>query len=1305
MGGGSSSHEEMDLVKVNGLSFQKLKGRENYDTWKIGAMNYLIIQKLWKHVESESDSGEQMLQARSEIILMIEPAIYSYVTDTRTAFEAWKGLATAFDDSGTVRKVTILNQLVRLTYEETGNMEKYVNLMLLNWQKTRNAGFQIQEEVVASLMLGGLPEEFTAMVLGIENSGHALTVDYVKQILLQGIPEPRIKHEHEEHALAAKKGFTKKNNNMSQKNKAGGKKKSCYKCGSYFHFIAECPKAKMTCYGCGDTKHLFRNCPNPKRKTAMIVLFNTSDKNEDLRDNWFIDSGASAHMTNNKRLFETMKATENKEIIVANNQRLPIKGVGDIRVNITSADGSVEATIRNVNFVPEICTNLLSVNQLAQDGYRVIFNGEGCRIFRQREVMATGSLENGMYKLNIQKGNDERAFIARETINALDEGTFMKWHRKLGHPGFGSMLFLRAILGPFRIPKTKCIVCIKAKQARKPFLPSERESKKILELVHMDVCGPLPIKSLGGHTNFLTIIDDFSRKLFLFVMKSKTEVFDIFSDFVNMAEKQTGQTLKAIRTDNGTEFVNQKFGNFCNEKGVIHQRTIPYSPQQNGVAERYNRTIMERVRGMLLDSELGQHFWAEAAKTAADLINLIPKGNQGLSADEKWNGEKPNLQNLRIFGQKIMVHVPKEKRNKFEDRSKECIWMGYAPNGDRVYDPVTRKIEFSRDVIEVDGSKEEKALAARQEVHVQDERTQKEDEACSAEGTTSGETSSTQGMGLETGNTISDGIFDDYADSEEESGEGTFDYHVDSEEELISENPQTLKQAMVSPEAEEWKGAMANEHQSLMENRTWVLEELPKGKKAIKSKWVFTTKRDIDGNILRYKARLVAKGYSQVEGIDYKETFAPVVRYTSIRILLSIAANMNLSIRQMDAVTAYLNGTLDEEIYMIQPEGYDDGTGRCCKLVKSIYGLKQAGRVWNETLNRVLENFGLKRSKMDQCIYYSVGDRGILILTIYVDDILIFSNNDELEKSLRDELHRNFKMKDMGEVSSILGIRIKREKKYKFVTIDQEGYIKEILKRFKMTDCNMVTTPLDCNQKLTVSMGPQNKKEEAEMRKIPYRQAIGSLLFLSIISRPDISFAVNLLSRFCENPGKAHWGAIKRVFRYLKGTMKYKLTYGQTQDEVTGYCDADWAADLDQRKSTTGYVFTMYGGAVSWNSKRQPTIALSSTEAEYMSMVSAIQECRWIRQLLDEIFGIDNAITMYCDNKGAMQVFMNNSYSPRTKHMDIKDKFIREKMNDGEIEVKYRETNEMPADILTKAVSCSKLMKHLPTYGVNHGFI
>lgn len=309
---------------------------------------------------------------------------------------------------------------------------------------------------------------------------------------------------------------------------------------------------------------------------------------------------------------------------------------------------------------------------------------------------------------------------------------------------------------------------------------------------------------------------------------------------------------------------------------------------------------------------------------------------------------------------------------------------------------------------------------------------------------------------------------------------------------------------------------MDEEYNSLIENETWTLECLPKGKEVVKTKWVFNIKENATGEPIRYKARLVAKGYSQIEGIDYQETFSPVVRYTSIRILLSYAAHLNLKVTQMDTVTAFLNGYLDEEIYIEQPEGYNDGTGKCCKLIKAIYGLKQSPRVWNQI-----------RYKLDQCIYYRMKNEEILIVAIYVDDILIFSNKEKLDEEVKTELKANFKMKDLGNASSILGIRIIRNTKFNTITIGQAGYVRRILKRFNMEECNPVNSPMEIGTKISKEMCSQNEDEKEEMSKIPYRQAIGSLLFLSMISRPDISFAVNVFSRYCESPGKAHWNGIK----------------------------------------------------------------------------------------------------------------------------------------------------------------------------------
>lgn len=1231
-------------------SIEKLKGRENFDTWKVAIKSYLIIKKLWQVIEediSPDSSPNTNAQAISELTLSIENTLYNYIEDSKSASVVWKSLLKAFDDSGVARKVTILNQLVSIRLKHHKSMEKYINAILLNWNKTKTAGFSIEEQVIASLMLGGLPEEYRAMILGIENSGKQLTVDYVKTVLLQGIPDPFETEEDKAMPLMIMKGGHK------TKGKKGWKgKRRCFKCGDVLHMLIDCPKKDLKCHECGDVRHLVARCPRRKHRKSYVrepkqkeetktektmIAFFTNGNKETIKDEWFIDSGATAHVCNNKEYFEKLEEGKtDKEILVANNSKVKVHGTGTVKLVI----GNETVVLKKVSFAPQMCTNLISVRRITENGYEVLFTQGECKVMDKNEsVVMKGRLLDGMYRVKA-KSTTEMVCFSREIENGID------WHRKLGHPGYASMRFLNGKEENFSLPDEKCKVCVMGKQTRVSYKAQGKKNNELLGLIHTDVNGPMPVESIGGHRYFVSFIDDYSKKVFLYPIKLKSEVYDKMVHFKNLVENQLGKKIKAVKSDNGTEFVNKQMEELFTKSGIIHQKTIPYTPQQNGVVERYNRTIMERVRCMLLDAKLNDDFWAEAAQTAVYLLNAIPKGNDLKSANELWDGKQIDLKKLRLFGETAMIHVPKEKRKKLDDKSEEGIFLGYEQNGYRIYNKTSKKVVIAKDVIFL-GSKaasnsdteKEKCLAVKEAV-------------------------------LHYGSTVI---------------------------------PYTYAEAMTSPEAEKWVEAMQEEYASLMENDTWILEDLPPGKRAIKCKWVFATKEGVDGQIIRYKARLVGKGFSQIEGIDYHETYSPVIRYNSIRMMIAIAAHLDLKISQMDAVTAFLNGKLNEEIFMEQPEHFNDGSEKCCKLIKSIYGLKQSSRIWNETLNEALMCFGLIRSNVDQCLYHMVKNEQILIVAIYVDDILIFSNQEDLEKEIKISLKSKFKMKDMGEVASILGIRVIRDRNAKTISLDQTAYVNRILKRFSMQNCNAVSSPLEAGQRISKEMCAKSEAEKQAMVDVPYRQAIGSLMFLAQITRPDISFPVNLLSRYCESPGMGHWGAVKRILRYIKGTMDYKIMYDGNKEEILyGFSDADWAADLDQRRSTTGYVFTLCGAAISWACKRQSTVALSSTEAEYMATVATIQEAIWLKSLHNEVFADWEFVKIFCDNKGAIMVLNNNSYSSRTKHIDIKIKFIREHIENKNIELEYLPTTDMPADILTKNVGAKKIFGHLPNIGLSN---
>lgn len=1264
--------------------FEKLRGRENFDNWRRNAKSYLVLKSCWKITqnglsegssEKDHDSNERAL---AEITLMVEPCNFSHIASAVTAKDAWDSLMAAYEDSGLTRKVELLKKLVQLKLEQFQSVQDYVNDMVMTAIKLRNAGLDVGDELVASLLLAGLPNEYQSLVMAVENSRAKLTVDSVKSLLLQDVKFDCNK-ESTDNALYSKNFQQKRNVKNSNR-----KRFRCYNCGQEGHVRKECRKSTQT---------MKVNENEGKNKTAMFsnsLLANSCLHSQSGESVWYIDSGATSHMTNDQKLLSKLRTAEHNEVILANRERVPVNSVGEVNLVLKVNRQKIETNIRNVEYVPSLCANLLSVRQITKQNKKVVFEGNVCKVYDvKNRLIAKAYAENGLYKLDCAKIPVGRAMT---TIDS-----FELWHRRLAHICKNSMNQVQnSTLGVnySDVSENGCIVCCKGKQTRIITKSAGTRAENLLDIIHSDVLGPISTKSFSGARFLLVFVDDFSRKVFAIPIVHKSDVFEKFKQFKNEVETQCGRKIKVLRTDNGTEYCNSQFIKFIRESGIVHQKTAPYTPEQNGVAERMNRTLIERVRCMLLDSGLENIFWAEAANTAAYLVNRIPCRGKSQSPEEIWSGVRPNLKHLRIFGCTAMVYIPKQKRLKLDAKSDECVFVGYcvASKAYRLYRKSDNKFIVSRDVKFLEDSYN-KSKRAEPNLIV-DIINEKE----SNDINNSGEVIESE---LSDVSNSSDNEYDENEAADQHNNKCV----VRRSERIANkskgslllsmmsdgDDPVSLEAALNSPEAGDWKRAMKEEIDSHKSNKTWVLTKLPKGKRAINSKWVFKTKRNAEGAFVRYKARLVVKGCSQKQGIDYSETFSPVVRYNSLRFLFAMAAKHDLSVHQLDAVTAFLNGELQEEVFMKQPEGYDDNSGRVCRLLKSLYGLKQASKVWNDKLNEALISLGLNRSEVDQCIYYCVSKHSMVYVAIYVDDVLVFSNDKEATQRIKNVLSSKFKMKDMGSVSSVLGMRVQRDEVKKLIKLDQSEYISSVLKRFGMNDCNAVATPLDLSQKLTLEICPQTEEAKKEMEKIPYMEAIGSLLYAAQNTRPDISFAVNLLSRFSQNPGKAHWLAVKRVMRYLKGTVNKGIVFQKSAQSLVGYCDADWAGDLDQRRSTSGYVFVMQGGAISWSSHRQRTVALSSTEAELTSVVSAMQEAIWLHRLESElIHGGTKGIKMYCDNKSAIHIVRNNNFSPRTKHVDIKAKFIREKLQDKPLQLEYISTNEMLADGLTKAIPTVK---------------
>jgi hypothetical protein len=407
---------------------------------------------------------------------------------------------------------------------------------------------------------------------------------------------------------------------------------------------------------------------------------------------------------------------------------------------------------------------------------------------------------------------------------------------------------------------------------------------------------------------------------------------------------------------------------------------------------------------------------------------------------------------------------------------------------------------------------------------------------------------------------------------------------------LDNDEPMTYAKAMMDPVSEKWQCAMRSEIDSMDDNQVWYLVDPPNGVKPIKCKWIYKKKRDMDGNVHIHKARLVAKCFQQVQGVDYDVTFSLVAMLKSIRIILAIDAYFDYEIWHMDVKTTFLNGNLTEDVYMTQPEGFVDPTNarKVCKLQKSIYGLKQASRSWNLRFDEVVKGFDFIQSEEEPCAYKKASGSSVVFLILYVDDILLIGNDIPMLESAKTSLKNSFSMKDLGEAAYILGIKIYRDRSKRLIGLRQDTYIDKVLKRFNMEEAKKGFLPMSHGIHLSKTQCPSTTDERERMSRLPYASAIVSIMYAMICTLPDISYAHSVTSRYQSDPGEGHWTAVKNIFKYLRRTKGMLIVYGGEEElVVTGYTDASFQTDQDDKKSQSGYVFTINGGAVSWKSSKQ----------------------------------------------------------------------------------------------------------------------
>lgn len=1258
-------------------------------------------------------------KCRSMLIQTIADSHLEYVKDKNSPKKIWDALHNIFERKSITSRFLLKKQLLMMKYNESEPLQDHFLRFDRLVREMKGAGARMEEEDVICHLMITMPESYDAVTTAMEAVSDRLTMDLVRRNYLDVEAKRRGQRVETDSNEAA----------FSGKSSKQGKLK-CFNCGGVGHKKFQCPKR-------GETETRGQTAPSKKitqkaNVSAKTVSFVAADSTElvavgsRIESKWYLDSGASEHMSNDRALFENLQKLDRPVVIQTAKSRsnLLARYKGRVVVQALVSEERIQVNMEDVLFIPELSLNLLSLRRLEATGKKIVFF-DGCvTVEADGEIVATGRQSGRLYAMDFQcerRHTEGKALVTGKVNRELE-----LWHHRYGHLGNDNLLKLvtKNMVDGFTVDRVKaggaqflCEPCIHGKQTREPFRRHpEKRAGRPLEIVHSDVCGPVTPVAWDGSSYFVTFTDDFTHVAVVYMIKTKDEVLERFMDYEAMSTAHFGVRISRLRCDNGGEYTGKAMKKFCRKRGIQLEMTVPYTPEQNGVSERLNRTIVEKSRSMLEANGVSKELWSEAVYTSAYVLNRSPSVAVGgdITPYEAWYGKKPNVSNLRVFGSNCYIHVPKQLRKKLDSKSQKVTFVGYAPNGYRVWNG--KKVIVARDVIfnedelvfrsPVESKMNEddtvvvKEYVPKPNPNVQPVESVVPEDEDSEEDFFSEDEPAEQ---PEAGNDTGAGVRRSGRNVVPPKWHSDFDMDLSAfalcAENFVDGIPSDVSELKKRQDWSMWKQAIQEELESLDRNDTWSLVELPAGRKVVDSKWIFKIKRCSDGTIDKYKARLVARGFTQRQGFDFIETYSPVAKMSTVRILLALANHEGWYVHQMDVKSAFLNGMLEEEIYMRPPPGFEAGSNRVCRLNKAIYGLKQSSRNWNLRFHEFIDKLGFKRSEHDYCFYFWKSNGIVIYVLIYVDDVLIASNSLKAVQTLKKKFSAEFEMKDLQEVRNFLGLNIQRDREAGLMKIDQKAYIEAVLERFGMGNCKPSPVPMDPHLRLEKGNDPKSFTDK------PYRELIGCLMYLTVTSRPDICAAVNYFAGFQCCATEEHWAHLKKVLRYLRGTADYQLVYRRVEAEpVAVFADADWGNDPNDRRSVSGLVIKLHGQTVVWSTKKQSSVALSSTEAELMALCQASCDSMWVVNLLKSVQReVKEPVTVFEDNQPCISITSDPRKLKRMKHIEVQYCFVRELIERGKLMLKYLPTDEQPADMLTKGLPAPRFRKFRDMIGVELG--
>ena len=1297
--------------------------------------------------EESEDAFEERLskyrskkaKAKSVIISNVSEEIVLDLECVANARDAWTFLQQKYQVEGMARRCAVFLDWVNHTFDGK-DLEKFCSGYTRKLNAMDHVGLKVDEELRVYLFISKIDPFFETLAMSLREKMRdwKTTDDSLPFTVNQVISKILDEHEQKSHSLTLRSNLSKqKSSNKSTSDQR------CTHCQSPTHSAEKCwhlhpskapknwkpPKCmKQDCQIKNQestNKEASQNQDN--QPNFSLIASATAFSAKTAAPTWILDSGASTHMCNDASMVIGMQPADTEIQLGANTCRS--KGIGNVNLIADTSHGQRHITLTGVLYVPDLVVNLLSMTLLMERGAfynsrdNTLTDGHGTTVAEFSYMDRLPCM-----KLAQLDQSNNKALTSKELSTSTANVDL--WHQRFGHAADVSS-FQNAVTGMKIKGATEMAPCHTCKESTAQRIISRVSSLtptnfKACEAWNVDV---VTVNTTGrGRENYFVLFTDSVssyRKVYFSPTKDAAAYF--LQQHATYIQNRTGQKVKRLHVDGGREFSRSK--EWAKDEGIQWIETTPHNSESNGRAEASNKTVTILARKLLLHSGLSKGFWPDAVETAVFILNRMPtrrlaskSPHQIIAEALHWTPLLPYVGNLRAFGSTALVLDQSIARgDKFSSRAKKGILVGFeADNICKIWIPAEHKVvrstnvtfdETSIGITSVGGEPQSPEFGGESVAPLGGDTLggDSDSDSDSHDADSQNADSMQQQMGeLQTPvpelgaqqDVITPAVTRrsrrqmkesraakesrEYLESQHQRlPPGAFYAFTAAPQKSQFNEPSTFKAAMKSPHADQWKSACEAELKSLEENQAWTLVDPPKEASVIKGRWVFKVKTNADGQPQKFKARWVAKGFTQKQGIDYDDTYASVVRPSSVKILLTIAATKNWTIKQFDIMTAFLNAKLDKPVYVQQPHGFEKDN-KVCLLRRALYGLKQSPLLWFKAFSEYLDHLDFRPIEGDPCVFQH--ETGAL-LTVHVDDLAITAPEDQQIDEIAASLSQHFKMHSLGDIHYYLGCKIVRDRSQRKIWMLQDAYINSLAGKYNLQDCSLSEIPMDCSTTLFKAGEDYQASDNLKQR---YQSLIGALMWPSVVTRIDIAYSVGILSRFLTNPTEEHLAAAYKVLRYLVHSASHGLEIDGTRPlQLEAYTDASYGGTEEDRRSVGGYLLTLCGSPITWKTGRQPIITTSSTEAEYVALSLTAKEVITTARFLQGFKTVDMQfpVTIHEDNQPSIKIALNeNGSAKRTRHMDIRFHFIRQEVNAGKIKIEWIPTAKQAADGLTKSL-------------------